>query len=83
MNISGYVKWCARAMIREPLMWGLMLNILGFVALVSGCPAPWPQAMGIMGMAIVAFSVIYHIIAISYHQYQREQQQTMDQLRRK
>lgn len=83
MNISGYLQWCARAMIREPLMWGLMLNILGMVALMAGCPAPWPQAMGILGMAIITFNVIYHIIAISYYRYQREQQETLEELRRK
>lgn len=83
MNMTGYLRWCTRAMVREPLMWGLMLNILGFMALMAGCPAPWPQAMGIMGIAIAAFSVLYHIIAISYYRYQREQHETMEELRRK
>ena len=83
MNIAGYLHWCARGMIREPLVWGLAMVLLSWVASVGGCPAPWPQAMAVFGVSIMAFTAIYHIIAMSYHQYQREQQDTLDQLRRK
>ena len=83
MNIAGYLRWCARGMIREPVAWGLVTVLLASVAFVGGCPAPWPQAMAVLGVAIMAFTTIYHIIAMSYHQYQREQQDTLDQLRRK
>ena len=83
MNILGYLRWCARGMIREPLAWGLAMVLLAFAAFATGCPAPWPQALALFGASIMAFTAIYYIIAMSYHQYQREQQDTLDQLRRK
>lgn len=82
-SIPGYVTWCVRGMIREPIAWGLMINILAFVALISGCPAPWPHYMSMFGITILVMSVLYHVIAISYTQYQRELDDTARELRRK
>ena len=82
-NIRGFVLWCARGMIREPIAWGLMINILAFVAFITGCPAPWPQYMSMFGITILVMSVLYYVIAISYIQYQREIDETARELRRK
>lgn len=83
MNILGYLRWCARGMLREPLAWGLVMNILAALAYLGGCPAPWPQAMAVFGIAITVFAALYYLVSVTYHQYRREQQNVLDQLRRK
>ena len=82
-NIRGFVMWCLRGSVREPIAWGLMINVLAGVALVAGCPAPWPQYMSMFGLTILAMSILYHVTAISYTQYQRELDETARELRRK
>jgi hypothetical protein len=82
-NIPGFAMWCMRGSVREPIAWGFLLNVLAFVALITGCPAPWPQYMSMAGMTILVMSVLYHVIAISYNQYQRELDETARELRRK
>ena len=82
-NIRGYVMWCVRGSVREPVAWGFLLNIVAFLALITGCPAPWPQYMSMAGMTILVMSVLYYVTAISYSQYLRELDDTARELRRK
>ena len=82
-NIRGFVLWILRGAVREPIAWGLVINILAGVAMLLGCPAPWPLYMAMTGITILAMSVLYHVIAISYIQYQRELDETARELRRK
>jgi hypothetical protein len=82
-NIRGFVMWVLRGSVREPIAWGLMLNISALVAMLAGCPEPWPHYTSMLGLTILVISVLYHVTSISYTQYQRELDETARELRRK
>ena len=82
MNIKGYVLWCLRKLVRDPLAWGVALNVVAVVALMGGCPAPWPHVMGAVGVILIAFTVIFYLVKISYGFYRTEQNDIIEHLRR-
>ena len=82
MNIKGYTLWCLRKLVRDPLAWGLTLNAVAVLALMGGCPAPWPHVMGSVGVMVIAFTVVYYMVKVSYGFYRTEQEDIVERLRR-
>jgi hypothetical protein len=81
--MSGYLKWCARALIREPMAWAMVLITLGLIAAAMGCPAPWPQYTVSLGAIVVFGCTLRLALQVSYERYRREQQYIVDQIRGK
>jgi hypothetical protein len=81
--MRGYLKWLGRNIAREPLTWAVILMVLGLLASAAGCPAPWPTYTASLGAVIMLVYVLRLAVQVSYERYQREQQDLVDQLRRK
>jgi hypothetical protein len=79
----GYMKWLVRNTAKEPLAWATVLMVLGLIAPAAGCPQPWPIYTVSLGATIMLVCVLRLIIQVSYGRYQREQQDLVDELRRK
>jgi len=83
MKIWGFSKWIARRVIAEPLAWAAALTVLGLVAAAAGCPQPWPMYTVTLGAGIILMYTLRMALQVAYERYQREQQDLVDQLRRK
>jgi len=81
--MRGYMKWLVRNTAREPLAWGTALMLLGLVAAAAGCPQPWPVYKVTLGAGIILMYTLRMALQVAYERYQREQQDLVDQLRRK
>ena len=83
MNMRGYIRWQFEGTLTSPSFYGFSLTILALMALVAGCPAPWPQIMCITGFAVVMADVARCWFKFSYSIYENEQRQIMRELERK
>ena len=83
MKIWGFSKWIARRVATEPLAWATALMMLGLAAAVAGCPPPWPMYSVTLGAGIILMYTLRMALQLAYERYQREQQDLVDQLRRK
>ena len=76
----GYLKWCSRKLVSEPLAWTAAVMLLGFAAAAAGCPDPWPQYTAMLGVVIMLVYTLGLMLQVSY---QRKQQEIVDQLQGK
>lgn len=82
-NIKGFLSWQFQGTLSNPSFYGVIISILGLVAGLVGCPAPWPMIMNIGGLLIVIADVAYSWIKWSYHLYRIEQDRIVRELERK
>lgn len=83
MKIWGFSKWIARRVIAEPLAWAAALMVLGLMAAAAGCPTPWPMYTVTLSSGLILMYTLRMALQVAYERYQREQQDLVDQLRRK
>jgi hypothetical protein len=82
-NIKGFLSWQFRGNLKNPSFYGVVISVLGLVAAVAGCPAPWPMIMNIGGVVIVMIDLAYSWIKYSYQLYRMEQDRIVRELARK
>jgi len=86
MNVSkikGFLSWQFRGVLKNPSFYGVMISVLGAVAALTGCPAPWPMIMNIGGLFVVIADLMYAWVKWSYTLYRLEQDRIMQELERK
>jgi len=83
IEIMGYLRWLALAMIREPFGWAFGLLVVGAVTNFVGVPEPWPSVIAGAGVGMLAALTLYYVIAVSFDQYRRERDEVMEELRKK
>jgi hypothetical protein len=83
LSIKGFVSWQFRGILRNPSFYGLAISVLGLVAALAGCPAPWPTIMNVGGALVVLTDLIYTWVKCSYQLYRMEQDRIMRELERK
>lgn len=83
MNIRGFLRWQFEGTLSNPSFYGFGLTVLGLIAMIGGCPAPWPTVMIVLGLAIVFVDAARSWFRFSYSIYEMEQKQIMRDLERK
>ena len=63
--------------------YGFLLMVMGMVATVMGCPAPWPQVLLVLGIVITIGTAARFWFRLSYEIYESEQRQIVQELKRK
>jgi hypothetical protein len=82
-KIKGFLSWQFRGVLKNPSFYGLVISVLGLMAAVAGCPAPWSMVMNIGGFAIIMIDLCYTWTRYSYRLYRMEQDRIMRELERK
>lgn len=82
-KIKGFLTWQLQGTLKNPSFYGVVISVLGFVAGLAGCPAPWPMLMNISGLVVVMTDLLYSWIKWSYRLYQLEQERIIRELGRK
>ena len=82
-SIKGFLSWQLQGTLSNPSFYGMIISVLGLVAALAGCPAPWPMIMNIGGLAIVMVDLTYSWFKWSYRLYRMEQDRIMRELERK
>lgn len=82
-SIKGFLSWQLNGNLSNPSFYGVIISVLGLVAALVDCPAPWPMIMNIGGLLIVMVDLIYSWFKWSYHLYRMEQDRIMRELERK
>lgn len=83
MNIRGFLRWQFEGTLSNPSFYGFMLIVLGFIASVGGCPAPWPAVLFVSGGAVALIDFALSWFRFSYRIYELQQDQLMRELSRK
>ena len=83
MNILGFLRWQFAGILTNIYFYGFLLLVLGMVATVMGCPAPWPQILLIAGMITILGTAARFWFRLSYEIYESEQRQILRELERK
>ena len=83
MNIRGYLRWQFEGTLTSPSFYGFSLCVLAVVALIAGCPLPWPQIMTAVGLITVFVDAARSWFRFSYSIYEMERQNTERELKRK
>jgi hypothetical protein len=83
MNIRGFLKWQFAGILTNIYFHGFVLMVAGMVAMIMGCPAPWPQILLILGIVITIGSAMRSWFRLSYEIYESEQRQIVRELERK
>lgn len=83
MNIRGFLRWQFEGTLSNPSFYGFALTILGFLAALGGCPAPWPAATSITGLVVVFVDAARSWFRFSYSIYEMEQNRIARELTRK
>lgn len=82
-KIKGFLTWQFSGTLKNLSFYGVMISVLGLVAALAGCPAPWPMILNIGGLIVVMADLIYAWISTSYRLYQLEQDRIVRELERK
>ena len=83
MKLLGYLKWQFGGIHTSGIFWGIIISVVGFVALLAGCPQPWPIILQTFGLVMIIIDGVYHWFKISYRMYQDEQERLMQTLAKK
>jgi hypothetical protein len=83
MNIRGFLRWQFEGTLTSPCFYGFALTLLACVAVIGGCPAPWPMTMAVTGLAVIVIDTARAWFRFSYSLYQLEQQNIQRELQRK
>lgn len=83
MNIRGFLRWQFEGSLSSPSFYGFVLNILGLVAMLAGCPMPWPGVMSVVGLVLIFGDAAYSWFRFSYTIYEMQQRQVIRELERK
>jgi len=83
MNIRGYLRWQFEGTLTSPSFYGFSLTMLAVVALIAGCPSPWPQILTAVGLIVVLGDAARAWFRFSYSIYEMEKQNTERELKRK
>jgi hypothetical protein len=75
MNITGFLRWQFQGWHKSLTLWYLVLAVLAFVAMATGCPQPWPGIMLITAamMAVIDISISWFRFAYGVYQLQQDQ----------
>ena len=83
MNILGFLRWQFDGILTNIYFYGFLLLVLGMVAQILGCAAPWPQILLIAGMITILGTAARFWFRLSYEIYESEQRQILRELERK
>ena len=83
MNIRGFLRWQFEGTLSNPSFYGFMLIVMGFVAFVGGCPAPWPTVLFVSGVAVALIDIAASWFRLSYKIYELQQDRIMREITRK
>ena len=83
MNIRGYLRWQFAGILTNVYFYGFVLMVMGMVATVMGCPAPWPQVLLVLGIVITIVTAARFWFRLSYEIYESEKRQIVCELERK
>jgi hypothetical protein len=83
MNIRGFLQWQFAGILSNVYFYGFMLMALGMIATVTGCPAPWPQILLVLGIVTTIGSAARSWFRLSYEIYESEKRQIVCELERK
>jgi hypothetical protein len=83
MNIRGYLRWQFEGSLSSPSFYGFVLNIIGLVALLTGCPMPWPAVISMTGLVLIIGDAVRSWFRFSYSIYEMQQKQLIRELERK
>lgn len=82
-KIKGFLSWQFSGTLKNPSFYGVVISVLGLVAGLAGCPAPWPMILNVGGLVIVVADLTYNWVKYSYQIYRMEQDRIMRELERK
>lgn len=83
MKIQGYLRWQFAGSLSSPSFWGFVMLCLATVAVLGGCPAPWPAIMAAIGFLIIMADAARSWFRFSYSIYEMEQKSIERELKRK
>lgn len=83
MNIGGFLRWQFAGTLTNVFFYSFLILTMGMIALITGCPAPWPQILLILGIVITIGWAARSWVRCSYQIYQAEQRLIIKELERK
>lgn len=82
-KVLNFLQWQFQGTFKNPSFYGLVISLVGVVAGVAGCPAPWPMIMNVGGLCVIMVDLAYTWFSVSYRLYQMEQDRIVRELERK
>lgn len=85
-NVKGFVQWMFAGCsdwVKNIYFWGMVLIGVSLLAVLGGCPDPWPFRIYITGMVMAVIECVRQVIKLQYQRYQRELERTERELMRK